>query len=978
MSNDQNIVKEYLTITRDYIEKYGEKTVLLMQVGAFFEIYGLKNKDGDINGSRILDICSLCQLNYSEKKNQVDSEQVIMAGFRDYSLDKFLNKIVDFGYTAIVYTQEKTIKGITRDLQGIYSPGTLLSSESEKVQQITNNIMCIWIESIKGKQIIYGVSVVNIFTGKSYIFEQECNYLINPTTFDELERFVSVFNPSELIFISSFDIINNKNILQYIGIQDITIHTIQIDDNNLKIKNCTSQTYIQKILQDIFGENSQNYCTEFNTFVFATQSLCYLLDFIQEHNPNLIRKITTPIFNNTSDRTILANHTLKQLNIIDNDQSKGKLSSVLSFANKCLTSMGKRLFKYQLTNPTFDENWLKNEYDILSNCLENFDIVEENRKLLNNIIDVEKLLRQLLIRKITPSNIYNIYNSILISSHILKNISESQDLLIYSTNNENLESICNEFTDFIEKRLDLDNCKKVTSMLSFEFNIIKQGYSPELDEKIETQYSLEKGFNCIHNYFNNIMRVNDKDRDTEFVKKHETQASGISLQLTKKRASLLKTIISGKKEKNVSLSPDFSFSLDEIKITSASSSADEISFPLLNKILKERNRIQEDINKLIVQLFYEFLLEVEEYWLNKIEKVCDFVSKIDVIFSKTYISNKYNYCKPEIDSNSSQSFVKIEGLRHCLIEHIQTNELYVTNDLHIGCENQNGMLLYGTNAVGKTSLIRALGISIVLAQAGMFVPCSKLLYKPYTAIYSRILGNDNLFKGLSTFAVEISELRVILKLANENSLILGDEVCSGTETESALSIFVSALKNIHSKNSSFIFATHFHEIIKYDEIQSLNNMSIYHMHVVFDREQDCLIYDRKLKEGPGTRMYGLEVCKSLHLDQDFLDEAYSIRNKYFPENQGELSKKKTTYNAKKIRGICENCKTEISTEVHHMLPQQYADTNGYINGNVQMNHPANLMSLCEKCHNEMHKNGNKILKRKKTTKGYKVVEEQLN
>ena len=155
-------------------------------------------------------------------------------------------------------------------------------------------------------------------------------------------------------------------------------------------------------------------------------------------------------------------------------------------------------------------------------------------------------------------------------------------------------------------------------------------------------------------------------------------------------------------------------------------------------------------------------------------------------------------------------------------------------------------------------------------------------------------------------------------------------------------------------------------------------MSIYHMHVVFDREQDCLIYDRKLKEGPGTRMYGLEVCKSLHLDQDFLDEAYNIRNKYFPENQGELSKKKTTYNAKKIRGICENCKTEISTEVHHMLPQQYADPNGYINGNVQMNHPANLMSLCEKCHNEMHKNGNKILKRKKTTKGYKVVEGQLN
>ena len=73
-----------------------------------------------------------------------------------------------------------------------------------------------------------------------------------------------------------------------------------------------------------------------------------------------------------------------------------------------------------------------------------------------------------------------------------------------------------------------------------------------------------------------------------------------------------------------------------------------------------------------------------------------------------------------------------------------------------------GILLYGTNAVGKTSLIRAIGINIILAQSGMYVPCSKFVYMPYKSIFSRIIGNDNLFKGLSTFAVEMSELRVIL------------------------------------------------------------------------------------------------------------------------------------------------------------------------------------------------------------------------
>ena len=105
------------------------------------------------------------------------------------------------------------------------------------------------------------------------------------------------------------------------------------------------------------------------------------------------------------------------------------------------------------------------------------------------------------------------------------------------------------------------------------------------------------------------------------------------------------------------------------------------------------------------------------------------------------------------------------------------------NDIAIGMpESHTGIMLFGTNAVGKSSLIRSLGMSVVLAQAGFFVPCSSFTYKPYSSIFTRILGNDDIFKGLSTFAVEMSELRTILQLTDENSLILGDELCSGNGT----------------------------------------------------------------------------------------------------------------------------------------------------------------------------------------------------
>jgi DNA mismatch repair protein MutS len=335
---------------------------------------------------------------------------------------------------------------------------------------------------------------------------------------------------------------------------------------------------------------------------------------------------------------------------------------------------------------------------------------------------------------------------------------------------------------------------------------------------------------------------------------------------------------------------------------------------------------------------------------------------------------KYNYCKPVIEQ-SNKSFVRAKELRHCLIEKIQQSELYIANDITIGYEKQNkldGILLYGTNAVGKTSFIRALGISVIMAQAGLYVPASEFVYSPYKYIFTRILGNDNLFKGLSTFAVEMSELRTILRLSNQNSLVLGDELCSGTESISAVSIFVAGVQKLAEVKCSFIFATHLHEIIHYDEIISLDNVGMKHMSVMYDKEKDCLIYSRKLEEGPGNNMYGLEVCKSLNLPPSFLENAHAIRMKYHPESDSILSKKGSHFNAQHIRGgICEKCNIHNAVDVHHLVFQNEANKNGTIkqpNLTFQKNNKANLMNLCQKCHDEIHKTNTKY-KKTKTTKG---------
>ena len=134
-------------------------------------------------------------------------------------------------------------------------------------------------------------------------------------------------------------------------------------------------------------------------------------------------------------------------------------------------------------------------------------------------------------------------------------------------------------------------------------------------------------------------------------------------------------------------------------------------------------------------------------------------------------------------------------MRHPLIEQLLTDELYVPNDVKFD-ENNKGVLLFGTNAVGKSSFIKALGISVIMAQAGFFAPASKFGSTPFKQIFTRIIGNDNIFKGLSTFAVEMLEFKNIIDNVCENSLVLGDELCSGTETDSAISIVLAGINTL--------------------------------------------------------------------------------------------------------------------------------------------------------------------------------------
>jgi DNA mismatch repair protein MutS len=367
-----------------------------------------------------------------------------------------------------------------------------------------------------------------------------------------------------------------------------------------------------------------------------------------------------------------------------------------------------------------------------------------------------------------------------------------------------------------------------------------------------------------------------------------------------------------------------------------------------------------------------------------LDLLTDFIGRLDAECAFARISDLYGYTKPiYVESTEEQvAGVKICELRHPIIERIHTETPYVSHNLAFGsfhsaelvaegsvASSSSGILLYGVNAAGKSSLGKALGLAVLMAQCGIPVPATAMTLIPYTGLFTRILGNDNLWAGMSSFVVEMTEFRSILRSADERTLVIGDELCSGTETASATAIVAAGIRTLSERSSHFFFATHLHELGDIPEIASDKAVASYHLSVHPDIANGCLVYDRLLRQGRGSAMYGLEVCRGLDMDKVFLERAFDYRKRYFSdEGKAHASR----YNPKVVVQMCEVCGSTCQLETHHIVQQSDADEKKQISPGKHKNTKENLVCLCDSCHNKHHKGLLEIQGWVQTTDGRKL------
>ncbi len=982
IKQDTRMIAQYFQEMIKYVEKYGKKTILLWQSGTFYEIYTIKDPDTDeFLLSEFDEYIKLTHMNIANKHIKYEyngkSCSVFMAGFNnfDYLLEKWVKVLTDGGFTVPVWYEYKSVgKKKDRKLLQIFSPGCFFQNNKLESEDC-NNIACYSILQsscsllTRTPSLLFGCANLNIYTGNLTLFNHEVKKqnIHNPVVFDELERFNSIYEPQEIIFIHNYKDENKlQDILKFSGINCRKIHFVnqaKEGEFTLQALNAENQTYQEDIMckfYDIPDYDSYLESSTLNERPIALKSLCFLLNFINDHNAKLTQKIHLPTFDNKIGHLHLANHSLNQLNIVDTAFSKGPYSSVEKLVNKCETPMGRRSFKEKLLHPVTDVEYLQEQYDIMEYFIDNWDEYSFLRKKLSKIKDIEYLYRKIIFQKVEPIELYQFFNNLNSIYEIHEKLEVDDTINEYITNNIDIDisNVCEKLKATLNENMNMDVCKSLNNN-KYEINFMNIGINDVLDEVVESFQKVEKEKQDLCKFFDKYVNIGEgKGKSNENMTKiHFTEKGTMYMYLTSVRATHLKVGL----EKEGIIKYDIKY--EKCKGTNKMLGGSIMS-QFYNKYVQKKSDLSEILER-VYKLFVEDLKNFDKEMFNFV----DYVSLLDVITTKSFVSKNENYCKPII-RKKSKAYFDAKDLVHPILNHI-ANETYIPNDVCLGNKN-HGMLIYGTNGVGKSSINKSIGIAIIMAQSGMYVPASSFIYYPYNAIFTRIIGNDNLFKNLSTFAVEMSECSSIINMSDQNSLILGDEVCSGTENRSANSIFAQTLLWLEKTKSTYIFATHFHDILNWPSIKKMKYLSVKHMSVEC-LPNGTLVYTRKLEDGNGMTEYGLEVCKSFDFPEEFTKGAFALRNKhYHKKTHNRLKSKKSSYNSKILKGDCFICGAE-GVDIHHLSPQETADVNNYI-GNFHKNHKANLANICKPCHLEVTKN-NIIHRKTKTTEGYKHLEQ---
>lgn len=920
-----SIVSDYLSITNEMRLKFGELTIVFMQVGHFFECYDICEDSPHIQVCR-----HILNLTIGRKSNmQCSGKTPYMAGV-PVAGDSFMKNVkllLHHGYTIVKIVQEEfecpTFSNEkSRRIECIYSPGCVISDDDTTASVL---ICAVFVETDTGAQVCCSKLDANIGSVE-YVALVLSSLNEGVKWFNDLLYEIGTCNELNVFFkgehFDEFQKMCHFNILSQ--------RFEHLHENRSFIFH---REFQKKLLEQIYPKHNLLGGSIFMHLNMETldaneiASLVLLLLFVREHDVNIVSSLSPPqLFHNTHNDSVQCLNSLFER--VDMFTDKGMYSLLCNQRTK----MGQRLLRKLLRLPTTNIATLKERYEMIEYFMQLSDEVKTKiQKCLHKIADLDRLHRILVVDKASPMDIVRLYTS-------YESMLELSDVISFHH-----DTLLQEAKDFIESSFNLSSCAKHTAGMNRDvFDELKALYGREL--------YLAQRLKAIVRFFDSILNNTFSDKK-ECIKLVQSTQGEYSIQTTPKRAKII--------ENKLRFAETFQIDGEEVShFTVLYVNKYAILQGSFHELLTEYSGIQSEIQACEKKQFQTTCLQLA-YLTDRIAiSSSEYVANIDLFFGMAAHAQQHGYVRPEFVDEIG--VIRATEVRHPIIEKIVTREgkSFVPNDVELG--PLHSWLLYGVNSAGKSSLLKSIILNVLLAQCGFFVAAKTFAYYPFRYLGCRIGNADNIFVGQSSYIRELIEMKTILnRVRGPPALIITDEMCSSTESESSIRVMASFIQLLAERRVSFANATHFYELQDNNFINGLTTLKNKHLKVRF--ENGSVIFDRTLHEGlPESRKYGVRIADVMITDSRFRSLLKSDWHQ--PSNvMSMLDQVSTsTYNRKSLRDCCQICGykpikiTDNRLQTHHIQFQCTADAFGNIEHGIHKHSLCNLVTVCQQCHISIH------------------------
>jgi DNA mismatch repair protein MutS len=616
-------------------------------------------------------------------------------------------------------------------------------------------------------------------------------------------------NAKEIVIQSNF---KNKYLKSSLKNQELTI---SINDNlNLK-------SYYKSLVNDVYDKELLN-------------AFALLINYLELTQKQELLHLQKCIVFESNAYLRIDNNSKRNLELTETLLNKSTQNSLFWLLDKCATAMGSRMLKSQILRPLIEKEEIVKRHCLVEKFNDNFIARQEIITSLKEVYDLERIVGRVSFGSANAKDMINLKRSLFVVPKIRESLRK--------IDNEYALEIASEFPDLEELKTEIEMAIVDNPPMTIkEGNFIKPGYSKELDEMRQIKTDAKAWLESFV----------EKEKERTGIKKLKigyNRVFGYFIEVTKSQMDLVKDEFGYERKQTLSNSERF-----------------------ITKELKEKEAIILGSEDSIIEMEYELFLNLRNsvnlktYELQKCAKL---LALVDMIIAFSVVSMNNRYIRPEIKDNH---LIEVINGRHPVVE-VLLDEVFVENSLHMD-ENNSILLITGPNMSGKSTYMRQLALTVIMAQIGCFVPAERATLPIFDQIFTRIGASDDLSTGKSTFMVEMLEVNYALQNATEKSLILFDEIGRGTATYDGMALAQAIIEYCHHKiNCKILFSTHYHELTYLEEeLKSLKNV-----HVKAKEEKGNIVFLHKVVDGPTDKSYGIHVAKLAKMPKNIINRADQI------------------------------------------------------------------------------------------------------